>query len=508
MRNKKVSFLLVFVVVCLILSLSSCKRNNKSDSFVSSLITSNNFDVEPLVTVSDPNAVKETATTEEVNVSSLESASSADSQVSTSTQGPVLSDTSTEESEKVSAVILPEVPTLVMENQELYVVEDEIENALHSDDVPLIDTVFSYKGIESEIKVFSTFARITLPEGTTDDDIALCATLLCSAYPEETKYITYEKVDGCIILLYPRCDTEYLSDIVDVIFEEGKMYIDSLMPEVEKSDEEETFYTLSFTLYGDIEAKLKLTPSSLVFTRNRALTADEFNRIRNASLKFVPELDTYDIEISELGVSFTFEELDSSALSDLYSRLLDMLYYYSDGINEKNAAGDGVDSKELSSDSDKTDNNQEEVIATVESVTEKGRKVLTFEAGINGSVYYDVNHNQLRATVDGRLASQIADKFALGIKGGYDWGNYVSLMGYMEYNVTKKIYLFAGAGYRYDLDSISNYSSFIVEAGVGFEHNIVSTLFVFGEVSVKYAPLSYSKITPTLSLGLNYKFSF
>ncbi len=509
MNNKKVRFILVFVLVCLVLSLSSCKKNNGGNSFVSSLLSGENSDVDPLVTVADPNEGKETTSAEVESVQSTQSSAVPSVEVSESVSETVEPQTSTQQSEEVETVVVPGVPTVVLENQELYVVEDEFENALLSDDVPLIDTVFSYKGIEARLYVFSTFTRIILPEGMTDDDIAVCASLLCSAYPKETSYVTYKNVEGCLILIYPRCDKEYLSSILDVLFEEGKLYIDSLIPTVVESDEEEVSYSVSFTVYSDVDAILRLTPASLVVTTNRALTSEEFNEVSSAALSVIPELETFDFELSEKGISFTFDRRDDESLSDMYSRVIILLNTYCSNVVEMNKASLSTETVDEAVTVDAVEVVEESTASsTVTPVTEKGRKVLSFEAGLNGSVYYDIMHNQLRTTLEGRFSYQITEKFSLGVKGGYDWGNYVSLMGYMEYNVSKKIYLFAGAGYRLDLDSDTDYSSFVLEAGVGFEHNIASSFYVFGEVGVKYAPQSYSKITPSLSLGFNYKFSF
>lgn len=509
MNNKKVRFILVLVLVCLVLSLSSCKKNNGGSSFVSSLLTGKNSDVDPLITVADPNAEKETASAKVESAQFTESSAVPSSEVSTFLSEPAESEASTQENKEVETVVVPEVPSVAFVNQELYVVEDEFENALLSDDVPLIENVFSYKGIEAKLYVFSTFTRIILPEGTTDDDIALCASLLCSAYPKETSYVTYKKVEGCLVLTYPRCDKDFLSSILDVLVEEGKLYIDSLIPALEESEEEEVSYSVSFTVYSDVDAILRLTPSSLVITTSRALTTEEFSEATIAALSSIPELGTMEYELSEKGISFTFDKKDDESLSDMYSRVISLLDTYCSNVVEMNKV-------QLSSEAAYeavSDNNAEvveesSISSTVTPVTEKGRKVLSFEAGLNGSVYYDIKHNQLRATVDGRFSYHITDKFSLGVKGGYDWGNYASIIGYMEYNVSKKIYLFAGAGYRFDLDSNTNYSSFVLETGVGFEHNIASSFYVFGEVGVKYAPQSYSKITPSLSLGFNYKFSF
>ncbi len=510
MNNKKVRFILVFVLVCLVLSLSSCKKNNGGNSFVSSLLSSNNSDVDPLVTVADPNAKKETESAKVESISSVESSSSSSSSsISTSTSEVAVTEVSTQESEEVETVVVPEVTTVALENQELYVVEDEFENALLSDDVPLIETVFSYKGIEASLDVFSTFTRIILPEGTTDDDIALCASLLCSAYPTETSYVTYKKVEGCLVLTYPRCDKDFLSSILDVLVEEGKLYIDRLIPTLEESEDEDISYSVSFTVYGDVDAILRLTPTTLVVTTNRALTTEEFNEASSASLSAIPELETMEYELSEKGISFAFDKKDDESLSDMYSRVISLLNTYCSNVVEMNKVTLSSETTNVVAPDDTVVIAEEnEAVSPVAPVTEKGRKVLSFEAGLSGSVYYDIKHNQLRATVDGRFSYQITEKFSIGVKGGYDWGNYVSLMGYMEYNVSKKIYLFAGAGYRFDLDSNTNYSSFVLEAGVGFEHNIASSFYVFGEVGVKYAPQSYSKITPSLSLGFNYKFSF
>ncbi len=508
MRNKKVRFILVFVLVISVLSLTCCKRNNRDNSLVSSLVSSNNSNVDPLVTVADPNARKESEVvkSESVSPNVAVTTSQSEDNVQSSTQDTAVVEATVVEE---SVVTVPSIPTVAVGIQELYVIEDEIENALLSDDVPLIEKTFSYKGIEAEFYVFSTFARITLPFGTTDDDIALCVSLLNSAYPEETQYITYKKVEDSIVLLYPRCGKEYLSNILDIIFVEGRLYIDTLIPTIEESIEDETSYSVSFTLFGDVEAVLRLTSTELVITINRELTSEEFEAIKTEALKAIPELDHYEDKISENGVLFTFDSLEREQLSDLYTRIINLLNASADNVIVLNEHIEESQEEKMEDDaSNKAKKEEKNEVEAVVPVTEKGRKLLSFEASVNAGVYYDIEHNILRATADLRFQYDITSKFSLGIKGGYDWGNYILLGGYLNYDVSEKIYIFGGAGYKFDIDSLTDYSSAFVELGVGFEHNMVSSLYIFGEVGARYAFSSYSKLTPLLSLGFKYQFSF
>ncbi len=85
---------------------------------------------------------------------------------------------------------------------------------------------FSYKGIESEVKVYSTYAVLTIPEGVTDDDIALFAAAVNAAYPEEAALVTYTRDGDTLTLSYPEQTDEYLLEALSAVKEGAEYLID------------------------------------------------------------------------------------------------------------------------------------------------------------------------------------------------------------------------------------------------------------------------------------------
>lgn len=96
--------------------------------------------------------------------------------------------------------------------------------------VPYFSTIFTYKGITSNVTAYSDNAVITIPEGVTLSDISTIASMLVSAYPEAS-FVEY-RVDGDNLLLtYPEQSEEFIQAAVALLEKEAKALIDSLTKE-------------------------------------------------------------------------------------------------------------------------------------------------------------------------------------------------------------------------------------------------------------------------------------
>lgn len=109
-------------------------------------------------------------------------------------------------------------------------VAETVEVEKVEESVPYFSTIFTYKGITSNVTAYSDNAVITIPEGVTLSDISTIASMLVSAYPEAS-FVEY-RVDGDNLLLtYPEQSEEFIQAAVALLEKEAKALIDSLTKE-------------------------------------------------------------------------------------------------------------------------------------------------------------------------------------------------------------------------------------------------------------------------------------
>ncbi len=89
----------------------------------------------------------------------------------------------------------------------------------------------SYKGYVSTVEVHTTYAFLTVPEGMDGGDVAYCASLINSAYPDEASLVTYTLDNGILALYYPGQSREFLLYALDTLCDEAVRLIDSMVKE-------------------------------------------------------------------------------------------------------------------------------------------------------------------------------------------------------------------------------------------------------------------------------------
>ena len=262
MKSNKTKGLLTIILLCTLLALvSSCRKNtdgSESSSIAESLISSGRSSLQPVVVVPSPSSSRkaqeesEALAAEKGRTETTENTGSeaAASQKNGGTDSSValvvdssLSDAASAGTEG-STPRVPAAPVFKSVTSEIVEVED-VEKAVY-------ESLFSYRGIESALTAYTDHAAITIPNGTTGEDIADAAALLLKAYPY-LSVVTYSVSDGVVTLEYPEESEEDIVYFAGVLESEAKWYIDRIYeslsaPEVEVAEtEEEGGHTFTIT---------------------------------------------------------------------------------------------------------------------------------------------------------------------------------------------------------------------------------------------------------------------
>jgi len=120
--------------------------------------------------------------------------------------------------------------------------ETKVEPKTAEVEKPLLGTELEYMGLKAEVSAYETHALVSLPEGTTDDDIAE----IVKSFPPgiSTEGVTYRFSDGALVLTYPSLTKEELSVLAEKAEEAFKAYIDSVIKE-EKLPKYEVYVELA-----------------------------------------------------------------------------------------------------------------------------------------------------------------------------------------------------------------------------------------------------------------------
>ena len=262
MKSNKTKGLLLIILLCSLLSLlSSCRKNtdgNESSSIAESLISSERSSLQPVVVVPSPSSSRKAQEESEAEVAEAEKTETSEktgSETETATENAgtessvsLVIDSSLSQSASVSTESgsprVPLAPVFKSVTSEIVEVEDVVE--------PVFEDLFSYRGIESTLTAYTDNATITIPAGTTGEDIAAAASLLLETYPY-LSVVSYSVSDGVVILEYPEQKEEDVISFAKVLESDAKTYIDSIFaslsaPEVEVGEtEEENGHTFTIT---------------------------------------------------------------------------------------------------------------------------------------------------------------------------------------------------------------------------------------------------------------------
>ncbi len=482
MKKRLSKSLYIALVICLVIFLfPSCKKTSKNIS--SSLVGSQNNASNPLLVVPAP----------------LESG---DRKVELSNNTTSNSDVVTEEKSKESSTSTVVEATKKVETETLatstpdtpiFTSEDNLDEVDSNISSPLYSYVINYGDIIVPLDAYDSYMSVEIPSYVSDEDIAAILTLLSQSFD-------YKKEKNTLFLYYDKTNIETIkSYILDI--EKGILsYIASFNNEESTTTTATTSSSLSFnvkafdrvTLYITLSnEELLVSPSRVLLdTEREALVALLLDNIKGS------KNITYDNENNALILSF--DSISDEMLLEEYTSLLSLL----EGYTTEEGEAQGSERVYLPSGDETT------VKETNITVKNEAKSRHSFSVGVNPSLYYDIKHNILRTSLTSRFAFSLFDSYSFGINFGYDFSSYIILSPYVSVDVYDNIYLKIGAGYKFDISNDKKYSSFLCDLSIGYKKEIVSNLFFYGEGGIMYAPHSYSKLAPTVLLGISYKFNF
>ena len=111
------------------------------------------------------------------------------------------------------------------------VVEEAVAKAEEpvAEEVPLFSTIFTYKGVTSNVIAYSDHATISIPEGVTEKDINAIASELVKAYPMASA-VTYSLEGDNLVLTYPEESEDFIASVATQLSSDARWLIDQLTP--------------------------------------------------------------------------------------------------------------------------------------------------------------------------------------------------------------------------------------------------------------------------------------
>ncbi len=217
--------------------------------------------------------------------------------------------------------------------------------SLEGEEKPLITETFSYKGYESSVEGYSTYALITLPEGPSEDDVRF---VMKKALKElgVSEVVTFEVDGNSLEIHYPEQNEESLRALYEALVSWLENIIDTLTPvtaapvvEVAETKSEgvvadngeEKPYKVSFSYRGiktDIEGYLTYTNVYIPLGVTKSDVEDVVSFMLNKDPEFL--LKTFQIDGAK--VVFTYSEQSSDKIIETVDALQEYLKAYIDSI--------------------------------------------------------------------------------------------------------------------------------------------------------------------------------
>ena len=217
--------------------------------------------------------------------------------------------------------------------------------SLDGEEKPLLTETFSYKGYESSVEGYSTYALITLPEGLSEDDVrfVMKKALKELGVPE---VVTFEVEGNSLEIYYPEQNEESLRALYEALVSWLENLIDTLTPvtaapvvEVAETKSEgvvadngeEKPYKVSFSYRGiktDIEGYLTYTNVYIPL----GVTKSDVQGVVSFMLNKDPDFLLKTFQIDGAKVVFTYSEQSSDKIIETVDALQEYLKAYIDSI--------------------------------------------------------------------------------------------------------------------------------------------------------------------------------
>ena len=178
-----------------------------------------------------------------------------------------------------------------------------------------------YKGVRSEIRAYSTYAVVTVPEGMTEEDIMAVKDMLVAQYPAEAALVTYKLEGDTLTLMYPEQSSEFIIAVVNALRYEAVALIDSLssQPELEEVPTEGGHVYAGTLSYKGLSTTITLDNTMATLTVPAGIEKDDIDAVAYIVSAAYPEessLVTYSFENGVLTLYYP-EQTDEFLLSSL-----------------------------------------------------------------------------------------------------------------------------------------------------------------------------------------------
>lgn len=416
------------------------------------------------------------------------------------------------------------------------------EETTAEEDVPVFASIFTYKGITSNIIAYSDYALISIPAGVTEDDINAIAAELVAAYPEAS-VVTYALDDANIVLTYPEQSDAFVLAAVTQLESDARWLIDQLTPATEevaiaevKTEEEAPLFSTIFTYKGVTSYVVAYSDHALISIPDGVTEAD-INTIASELVAAYPiaKAVTYHVEDNNIVLTYPEENGDfiASAVTQLESDarwLIDQLTPATEEVavaKVEEVAPVVEEVKEAPVETAKTEEPVAPVVApevpaspveTVEvvapsapvaaPVAQKESFIKGYTASITATPKANVSSVWEKPFVvgfGGRFALDFG-KFSVGVKASYDLSAYMPVALYGKYNAVElgngNLYVLGAAGANIGLNGRTTGALF--ELGVGYEYNFSEMFSAFAEVTGQYT--TNNKFEVGATLGASVKF--
>ena len=263
--------------------------------------------------------------------------------------------------------------------EEIPVEETPVEETAEEEVLPVISTIFTYRGITSNIVVYSDNAALTIPEGTTGDDIALAASAVLAAYPEASA-VTYSVADGIVYLTYPAQSDDYLLMALSIFESDAEWYIDMIYASLEAPAEtieevaeetveevfeaaEETVLPLFSTLfsYRGVTSEVNAYSDHAALTVPEGVSEEDIAACAVMLVAAYPEASAVTYSVADGIVSLYYPEQSEEYIEGAYALLETEAKWLIDYLNPVAEESEGVEAVEEAT---------EKVEETVEKVEE------------------------------------------------------------------------------------------------------------------------------------------
>ena len=412
------------------------------------------------------------------------------------------------------------------------------EETTAEEDVPVFASIFTYKGITSNIIAYSDYALISIPAGVTEDDINAIAAELVAAYPEAS-VVTYALDDANIVLTYPEQSDAFVLAAVTQLESDARWLIDQLTPATEevaiaevKTEEEAPLFSTIFTYKGVTSYVVAYSDHALISIPDGVTEAD-INTIASELVAAYPiaKAVTYDVEDNNIVLTYPEENGDfiASAVTQLESDarwLIDQLTPATEEVavaKVEEVAPVVEEVKEAPVETAKAEEpvapvvapevlaspvETVEVVAPSAPVAQKESFIKGYTASITATPKANVSSVWEKPFVvgfGGRFALDFG-KFSVGVKASYDLSAYMPVALYGKYNAVElgngNLYVLGAAGANIGLNGRTTGALF--ELGVGYEYNFSEMFSAFAEVTGQYT--TNNKFEVGATLGASVKF--